>query len=435
MKKILLLAFAIVFALFPLALVGCGNETAKLIEINEDSFDGKTFPFVYINVENGAEIVSKEEYLNCVVKILNTEEEYTFESKEAKIKGRGNSTWTMMPKKSYKLKFSEKIDLFGFGKAKTYTLLANYGDKSLSRNLLAYELARGVGLKETSSAQSINLFVNGEYYGVYLLCEQNEIGKSRVNIESDLADIDTGYLVEIDYWADSEGENDIDYFVIGDTKYAIKDPETDDEGFSSEHMNFIKGYVTNSYNSLTTDYETVKSYIDVESFAKCYIIHELFNCVDIGFSSFYMYKVKGGKLYAGPVWDFDMSSGNCLYDERENPAQYLNVNDPEYLYAKSVNVWYKKLLEFDEFKALVGSILDENKDFITEKIDEVLDYQLEYVENNKANFKVWDILNKYVWPNPKKIVSIKTYEGQVEYLRTWLNQKLNYMESVYLAEE
>ena len=416
----LLMLFSVVF------FSSCGkaeHEIRKYYPISEESFNGKTFPFIYVNVEDGAEITSKESYLNCVVKITNTKEEYLLDTSSAKIKGRGNSTWDM-PKKPYKLKFNEKTNLFGFGKAKTYTLIANYCDKSLSRNLMAYESARVLGLSETSSTQPVNLVLNGDYRGVYLLCEQNEVGKSRVNIETDLASVDTGYLIELDSRAVDEGVEGTDYFVIDGLSYAIKDPEVDDDDFTPEHFNFIKNYMLDCFSAIgLSDYDTVKNLIDVDSFARCYIVHEMFNCIDVGYLSFYFHKDAGGKLAAGPVWDFDISSGNCDYAE--------HGNDTDYLYAKATNSWYRQLLHFEGFQELVSDYIAEYKDALLARIQEIVDYQIEYADNNKANFAVWDILKIYVWPNPNELASIKTFEGQVYYLQDWVEEKLNYMADCY----
>ena len=170
----------------------------------------------------------------------------------------------------------------------------------------------------------------------------------------------------------------------------------------------------------------VKTYIDVESFAKCYIVHELFNDIDVGNSSFYFYKKAGDKLYAGPLWDFDISSGNCNYTTSLNDG-----NDTEYLYAKHNNEWYKNLLRFDEFKSPVAELLGQYSVTITNTINQVVNYQMEYIDNNNQNFEVWDILSIYVWPNPNELVEINTFEGQLEYLQNWLLSKLEYMKSVY----
>jgi len=422
-----LLTCAVVSVAITLTVVlfsGCGSIERQNYAITESSFSGKTFPFVYIDVDNGQEILSKEEYLPCSVRITNTDDEWVLDGENtqtANVKGRGNSSWAM-PKKSYKLKFESKINLFGFGKAKKYNLIANYCDKSLSRNLMAYELARTIGLSETSSTQPVNLMVNNEYYGVYLLCEQNEIGKSRVNIESDLAKVNTGYLLEIDARANQEGVLGVDYFTIDGINYVLKDPESDDEGFTTEHFSFIQSYVQNCYNALNGSYEGVLDLIDVQSFAKCYLIHELFNTVDVGYSSFYIYK-KGAKLYAGPVWDFDVSSGNCNYNAAANATNYMQ--------AKIANVWYNKLTVFQDFKAIVKDLINDYYDIINEKIDDVVAYQMEYEDNNIANFEVWQIMGRYVWPNPIEIFDISTFSGQLEYLQNWLKAKLDYMKVVY----
>ena len=425
---ITIIVLMILAVIVMLPITACSNKSSPIfngnVEIDATSFEGKTFPFVYVNTDGNSQI-TKEEYTNCSVSVNNTENEYVIDNATAKIKGRGNSTWGM-PKKPYKIKFDSKVNLFGNGKEKTWLLIANYCDKSLSRNLLAYEIAREVGLSETSTTQPVNVFLNGVYQGVYLVCEQVEIGKTRLNIESDLDNIDTGYLLEMDAHVVDEGVEDIDYFSIDGKMYALKDPERE-EAFTDEHFNFIKNYVANCYNALSSnDYAVVQNYIDVLSFAKCYLVHEMFNNIDVGFSSFYIYKKAGDKLFAGPLWDFDISSGNCDYTTRLNDG-----NNPEYLYAKNNNVWYNKLLNFAEFRTLVAEQLALYKDVILAKKQEVVEYQLEYKDNNALNFEVWDILHRYVWPNPKKVVKLHTFERQLAYLDSWLTVKLNYMSTVY----
>ena len=403
-------------------LSACGS-TDRVVEVDKELL---TFPIVSISTENSKQISSKEEYITCQVSVSNAQTEFCFEDKEAKIKGRGNSTW-LMPKKPYKLKFDSKVDLFGNGKAKTWTLIANYCDKSLSRNLMAYSIAREIGFNYTTSTQCVDLFVNDVYQGVYLVCEQIQVDKNRVNISSNLSNVDTGYLIELDSRAPNEGQEGKDYFVIDGYNYAIKDPDVEDEEFTSEHFNFIKDYFTSSYNSLiSNDYEIIKNYIDVESFAKCYLVEELFNNIDVGFSSFYFYKDSGGKLCAGPVWDFDISSGNCDYTE--------NGNDYNSLYAKEQNIWFKKLLAYQQFQDLVSDLLESYKDRISLKIDEVANYQRQHAYDNKLNFEAWQILGTYVWPNPSEIVSLKTWEKQLDYLTNWLKKSLNYLSSVYVKE-
>ncbi|MBO5371207.1 MAG: CotH kinase family protein, partial [Lachnospiraceae bacterium] len=141
-------------------------------------------PVVYVNTEGGADIVSKEDYLNGELKIqgnasYNTENTTLYDG-IMEIRGRGNTTWGY-PKKPYKIKLDEKTDLFGFGSNKHWVLLANYTDEAHMRNMLSYDLAGKMGMPYMQSVH-VDLILNGEYKGTYQFCEQVKISKARVNI-------------------------------------------------------------------------------------------------------------------------------------------------------------------------------------------------------------------------------------------------------------
>lgn len=381
-----------------------------------------TFAKMYIDTQ-GKPIDSKEVYVGCSVSVTNTDAEYCFENLTGKIKGRGNSTWEM-DKKPYKLKFDRKIDLFGNGSAKTWTLIANHCDQSLIRNHLVYTLAEQFStLENTTKIFTVDLYLNGEYNGVYLVCEQNETGTNRVDIDESLDYVDTGYLIELDARAPSEGVEGEDYFVLGTESYAIKGPDTEDENFTSEHFDFIQAYMTDAYAALLSgNFETVREYLDVDTFVDAYVIHELIGMVDVGFSSFYLHKDAGGKLKAGPLWDMDVSAGNCDY--------HPDAIRTDYLWART-NQWYKMLLRYTQFKDLVRNRLQsfDYQGFIDQEISEILKYEEAY----NANFTVWNILGKTVWPNPPEIATISTWRGHVEYLQSWITRKLSYMYEVFSA--
>ena len=251
-----------------------------------------------INTENALPIISKDEYLKCNVSVTNANYEFRFDNKDAKIKGRGNSTWNM-PKRPYKLKFDKKIDLFGNGEAKTWVLLANYCDKSLLRNHIAYNLGAKMGLETTTTSVFIDLYLNGIYQGVYEVCEQNEAGKNRVEISESLDTLDTGYLLELDGRIIGEGGVEgIDYFWLQGKSYAIKSPDTEDVDFTEEHNNYIKNYLSNCYDAIVDkNWTLITELVDVDTFARSYIVNEIMKVGDIGYTSFYLYKKESGKLY------------------------------------------------------------------------------------------------------------------------------------------
>lgn len=159
------------------------NETYGSIAYTAQMYISK-LPVVYVNTENGAEIVSKEDYLNGELKIQgNAEynsENTTLYDGVMEIRGRGNTTWSYA-KKPYKMKLDKKTDIFGFGSNKHWVLLANYTDESHMRNMLAYDLSGEMGMPHMQSVH-VDLILNGEYKGTYQFCEQVKISKARVNI-------------------------------------------------------------------------------------------------------------------------------------------------------------------------------------------------------------------------------------------------------------
>lgn len=402
---------------------GCGAKNTVKREIsNLIQKENFNFPIIYIDTENETAITSKEEYVKCIISITNTEEEYKINEASAGIRGRGNTTWEM-PKKPYRIKFDKKTNLFGFGKAKSWVLIANYGDQSFLRNVLAYETGNLLGEDYTTKTQFINLYLNGMYQGLYLLCEQTEIGSSRVNVSDDVSVVDTGYLVELDFKIDYDIALDNEYFMIDTTPYCIKDPKADKSGFTQEHYDFIKNYTTAAFAAADGDYTDVENYFDISSWVNCYIVHELFHCCDVGGTSFFMYKDAGGKLCCGPLWDFDVSSGNCNY--------HNNVARNDCLWAGIRSQWYNKLLQHAEFKAAVVARLNEKHQEIEDRINAVCELYAGKAYDFETNFIKWEILGIGVWPNTAEIGALNTWIKHVEYLKTWLAGSMDYMLSVY----
>lgn len=387
-------------------------------------------PVISITTENGAKINSKDVYVNCVITINDTERGTHHVLEEAaKIKGRGNSTWTKFDKKPYKFKFDTKQNLFDNGKAKDWVLLADYIDNSLIRNYLAYEIGEEFStLRATPDCQSVELYLNGEYRGVYLLCEQIEINNHRVEISEDEAVVDTGYLVEMDGWTDTVQVSVPDQ-LSSSRKYTIKAPDSD--VITNEQKEFIKKYLTEALSAARgTDYELVKEYIDVESFAQAYIVYELFKNPDTNYSSVYFYKDAGGKLVCGPLWDFDMSVGNV--NHKGNGV----FESTKTLWSKDQNPWFNALINnHEEFRALIAEQLLAYDDIIRDTLERRYIEVYQHADAYKKNFEKWDVIGKNTWTNPPYIVKIKTWEEHVEYTRAYLLDSLDYLIEYYCYGE
>lgn len=378
-------------------------------------------PVLTINTKKP--IVSKEEYVSMDLSISNTSTEYLLHHITGNIRGRGNSTWPM-PKKPYRIKFEEKQSLFGEGSAKNWTLIANYCDKSLIRSYLAYQLSDKLPhIEYTTSTKFVELVLNGKYEGVYLLCDQIEVGKTRVNIAEKSSDINTGYLVELDHWGINEGVIDVDYFYSWGIPYTLKSPKTDEDYYSVEQLKYIKDYLDKAMNFISSkNFKQIQQYIDVDSFVDTYIIQELFKNVDAGHSSFYLYKDVNGVLKSGPIWDFDISSGNCDYSDSDIPTG---------IRTRRVNIWYNKLMDVPEFYNLVVKRYKEYQTQIQEIIDMCDQILIDYEDAFNRNFERWPILDEYVWPNTLEIVKCNSVRKQIKYLQDWLETRNNWLKKYF----
>ena len=424
---------------------------------------GTGLPVFSINTENGQKITSKDYYINSYITVYDTETGKDVVNALAEIKGRGNSTWDKFDKKPYKLKFDKKQDLFGYGKEKTWVLLADARDYSLVRNMLA--LNAGLSMSElgyTSHGQSVEVYLNGEYQGVYYLCEQIQVKENRVNITQEDEEIeqgpdDVGYLIEMDAWvSDSVGgiNNIPEYGVTSDgdvyvkvvdgmyNGYVIKDPEDilfdADGNLKADFMTYIQTYIRESLAAVSgDDYAKVCEYINVKSFAQAYIIFDLFKNPDTQYSSVYFYKDVNGKLVAAPLWDFDMSVGNVTH--KANAGQNAqNFRDTSFLWTAQKNTWFRELLEFEDFRNLVGQELVDNFDNIMGSITKSLTYAREHEAAYEKNFTKWNLIGNTgatekmgAWSVPYEFKQFADWNDHLDYIENYLEESYANLMATY----
>ncbi len=275
------------------------------------------------------------------------------------IKGRGNASWEGA-KKPYNIKLDKKAKILGMQKSKKWCLIANEDDRTLARNAAVYTAAAEAGLAYSPENAPVDLYINNEYQGSYLLTSKVEAASARIDVEN-LDDIneeaciekfgedfdmdtlpvggtygtfagllegtqkyvefegsenvttDGGYILEMEianrYIGDLTGfvSNDGQPFVMKCPEYAT---EKQIKFISDYYQRFEDAVLSESgKNSKGEDY---KDLIDIESFAKYYVISEWTSNMDSGLTSTYLYldTTKDGKLYAGPVWDYDIALGN-----------------------------------------------------------------------------------------------------------------------------
>jgi len=375
------------------------------------SFTG--LPVLYITTE--APVVSKDDYVNGTMKI-DGNLQYTdgLYNGKIQIKGRGNSTWAA-EKKPYKIKLNTKTSIMGMPADKEWALLANYYDKSLIRNDVAFELSERLGLTWTPRRRFVEVFMNGDYAGNYLLTETVEVASSRLNITEinykNATDTSGGFLVEND--ASREG-NYLFSTPLG-LPFVVKSPDN----LSKLQFNYIKDYISNIegilHNKAYSDAKFQEN-IDAESFINWFLVNEIMRNRDaIMYSSVYFYKDKSGKLSMGPVWDFDLSSGG------------YTGNEPEGWYVKDA---YWVGWPFDNDAAYRQKVKDKWNSVKADKLTTIFTYidgikkSLQY--SQVQNFKRWDIINESVYDGS---IIKGNYNSEVESLKSFLDKRIKWMDT------
>jgi hypothetical protein len=377
-------------------------------------------PILKVNLDSGLPVTSKEEWVPAHYTLFSEDGTTVLNNGSTCIKGRGNSTWEM-PKKPYGLKLDKKSSLLGMDKHKSWVLLANYSDKTLLRTEFAFYLGKNVfnKLSWTPDVKSIDLFINGEYAGVYQLAEQIKIDSCRVDIPdiSETSDLDSGgfilevnsYLDEVHNFKSKEG-----------VPVSLKEPDE----VCSDTFEYIRNKFQTIEDSLYSEDFTdpekgYLKYIDLNSFVDWYLINELTkNCDAVFFSSVYMfYNPADHKMHMGPIWDFDISSGNNIYNGCDNPEGFWISN------AK----WISRMLEDPVFADAVASRWEEKKASLYEAINSNIQDNATLLEDaQQYNFLFWDILGIYVWPN--RIVT-GSYSGEISEMVNWLNSRYAWMDA------
>ena len=403
--------------------VRCNLAELEFYGYEDEGDDSKLYqltnlPTVVINTEGSQEIVSKEEELSSTVYIISEEGTNLLATTETGVRGRGNASWDQFPKKPYRLKFKSKQSPLGApASAKKWTLISNYSDKSLMRNILAFEASRRIGQAYTPYCHPVDVIVNGEYRGCYQLCDQVEAAEGRVPAKD-------GYLIEIDAYAWKEVSA---FWSWRGTPVTIKHPDEDDITDSQrQHIeSFFNQMETAALGEDFTDPEKgYRKYLDLESFLRNLLVGDFCGNTDLLWSV-YMYKdAKDGKLYTGPTWDHDLSFDN---DYRSYPVNanndfiFLFVPSPA---SDAVRDITRRIVKEDpEAKNLLAQYWNqalEEGDLKT--LPEYLDQTYVLLqESQELNFKRWNILNSQVHMN---FQALGTYEAEVNFLKNCLKERL-----------
>ena len=330
-----------------------------------------TLPLIYINTQDSMPIISKTDYINGALWINNCDLE-GFESLgseetplDIEIRGRGNYTWYYSYKKPYKIKFAKKQTPLGLSKSKHFVLMSKNLDYSgYLRNETGFELSRQLGMPYTTKEIPVEVVLNGDYLGLYFLCEHIRVETTRVNIteqddyETDPEKITGGWLLE------NRATSNIVH-----AQYENNDPNRmwlsfeshSPELFSDAQINYISSLLSKTDSCIfVSDKEDQgwEQYIDMNSLARFYIIHEVMDNVESFNGSLYMYKDIGvnEKFHFGPVWDFDSSFYNTKHGEVTTCDNYLYNYDSGF-----ESMWIEEICKFVRFQQMLKQVWKEFK--------------------------------------------------------------------------
>lgn len=411
---------------------------------------GSTLPIFVITTDDDAEIVD-EPKVDGNLGIINNAglnklgDPFTGYDGRIGIEIRGASSQSF-PKNNFGLETrlangeNNNVSLVGMPEENDWVLHGPYSDKSLLRNVLAYHLGTETG-EYTPRTQLCELYINEDYRGVYMLTEKIKRDKNRVDIanlkEADISgeELTGGYLIQIDR---DDASTELDGWKSNSSPqkfYAFHDPDQDE--LQPAQREYIKTFISSFETTMASaDYDKdYTDFVDRSSWINYFLATEIGKHIDAYKLSFYMHKKKssnGGKLHFGPLWDFNLGFGNfdfvCSPDPQGWTYEFQGTCDNSHPF------WVKKMTDIPEVSNLINCRWQELREgaWHTDSLMQFLDDRLtEMGDAPDRNFQRWPTLGTYVWPN--SYVG-DTYEDEVNFLKTWLTQRLAWMDANMLGD-
>ncbi len=372
----------------------------------------RTVPLVHINTQDSMPIISKDYYINGELWIDNCGIE-GFESLGSddapmvmEIKGRGNYTWTCL-KKPYKIKFAKKLSPLGLDNSKHFVLKPDCDDWSgYLRNETGFETSRQLGMPYTTRQYPVELILNGEYEGIYFLCEKIRVESGRVDIMEQIDNDTNPYNVTGGWLIEKNGNGP-----LINAQYQNNDPDESFYYFSSESPELLSQEQLNYITPLLQRIDSLifvadkndtawENYLDINSLAKYYVIQEVMESVESFSGSLFMYKDWGEdeKFKFGPVWDFDCST----YANGTTGDHFIFEYETEFTF-----LWIKELLKFPHFQQNIRIVW---KEFMA---NDVLSKVLEHAHQWRNIVKDAEISDSQRWPF---LASVHPEELTTQYL-------------------
>jgi hypothetical protein len=378
-----------------------------------------------------------------------------FESKIG-IELRGSTSQDLFPKKPFGFELRDtsglegvSASILGLPSEEDFVLNATYNDKTLLREVVVYDFYHRMNQQYATRYRFCEVLLNGNYQGIYILMEKIKRDKNRVSVsklepKDDSGDALTGgYILKVDkttgspsdYWNSS-------YLPQPVLKPSLKVPiqvEYPKKGdLTSNQFGYIQKYINDFEKAIHDDTysgseRAYNRYIDVNSWIDYLLINEVGRNVDAYRLSTFLYKdrdSKGGKLFMGPIWDFNLTFGNADYCDGEKYQGWsfdFNTTCPDDYF--QMPFWWKKLLADEAFATQVRQRYTTLRQGVlqTQNLHRYIDSTALAIQDARIrNFQRWPVIGQKLWPN---YFVGKTYNEEVNYLKGWVADRLNWMDA------
>lgn len=403
-------------------------------------FNSSNLPIIIIDTNGGTivddpRIIASMKIIDNGPGITNTTDDsvHGYNGRIA-IELRGSSS-ASYAKKQYRLETQDSLGenlnlrLLDMPRENDWILNGPYDDESLIRNVLAYRLSNKIG-RYASRTRFCELVLNGDYRGVYVLMEKIKRDNDRVDIKRMDADdvagdsLTGGYLIKIDK---DEGENVGGWTSAKGIRYQYDYPKADD--IQPEQKEYIKQFMNDFETAMVADWSADDSYlnmIDYDSFVDHFILNEFCKNVDAYRISAYMYKQRdsnGGKLFMGPIWDFNLSMAKAWFREDQGlwEGWQIDYRQSHPTDGYQVPFWWEKLAHTPYFKEKAEKRWFElrqtslNKDSLYAEIDALV---ANISDASERNFEKW----------PGVLADNESYNNVIQVLKTWIEKRLTWID-------
>lgn len=400
--------------------IDCGGREYTVVFVKSANL-----PSLFLETESGSMDFVNADKANREagsLRVISAAGNAEYQGKLKRVSARGNSTFAT-DKKAYTLVLDKASSLCGLESGKKWNLLALYYEYDKIHTKLVYDIADYLGMEYNLGCTWTDLYCNGEYQGLYLLTEAVTVADGRVEIHDlekenekngNPSNISGGYLLERE-----EAERltpDEVYFTTALCGYifSLEGPKEP----TDEELTYIQNYIQNIENMLVEGDTAFLDYLDLDSFAKQFLIDKIVLNPDAMRMSAYYYKDRNSDiLKAGPLWDYDRAFGTSLPD----------FTTPLEGYPNTMNDWYMPLYETEEFRSRLLAFYEQLLPFLEDMLEKKIDGYTSLLSDAV-------VMDSVKWPlkeNQTDSMSYMEYESYVKYLKYFLAGRINYLNETW----